>query len=89
MSRKALIIVTIVLYLFMVAIAILIYNIKTMFHIIGTIAGTFIAFILPNIFYIRIVKMSGKNYSLVLPFIMLIIGILFFVLFLIMSFFES
>ena len=89
MSRKALIIVTIVLYLFMVAIAILIYNIKTMFHIIGTIAGTFIAFILPNIFYIRIVKMSGKNYSLVLPFIMLIIGILFFFLFLFMSFFES
>jgi amino acid permease len=88
-SRKALIIITILLYLFMVAIAILIYNIKTMFHVIGTIAGTFIAFILPNIFYIRIVKMSGKNYSLVLPFIMLIIGILFFFLFLLMSFFDN
>ena len=83
-----LILVTVVLYLFMVAIAILIYNLKTMFHIIDTIAGTFIAFIFPNIFYIRIVKMSGKNYSLVLPFIIMILGIFFLVISLIMSFFD-
>ena len=30
-----------------ISIAILIYNLKTMFHIIGAIAGTFIAFIFP------------------------------------------
>ena len=88
-SKKVLIIITIVLYLFMVAIAILIYNIKTMFHIVGTIAGTFIAFILPNIFYIRIVRISRKKASLVLPFIMLFFGILFFLMCLVMSFFND
>ena len=86
-DQKMLILVTVVLYLFMVAIAILIYNLKTMFHIIGTIAGTFIAFIFPNIFYIKIVKMSGRNYSLVLPIIIIILGIFFFVMALIMAFF--
>ena len=39
-----------------------------MFTIVGASAGTFIAFILPNIFYIIIVKKSEKNYSLILPF---------------------
>ena len=88
-SKKALIIITIILYLFMVAIAILVYNLKSLFQVIGAIAGTFIAFILPNIFYIRIVKISGKNYSLVLPFIILAIGILFFVFSIIMAFFDN
>ena len=89
LSKKALIIITIALYLFMVAIAILIYNLKTMFHVIGTIAGTTIAFILPNIFYIRIVRMSGKNYSITFPIIMIAIGVLFFLLFFIMAFFDE
>ena len=88
-SKKALIIITIALYLFMVAIAILIYNLKTMFHVIGTIAGTTIAFILPNIFYIRIVRMSGKNYSITFPIIMIAIGVLFFLLSFIMAFFDE
>ena len=73
----------------MVGIAILIYNLKTMFHVIGTIAGTTIAFILPNIFYIRIVRMSGKNYSITFPIIMIAIGVLFFLLFFIMAFFDE
>ena len=88
MSKKLYIFITILLYLFMVTIAILIYNLRTLFMIIGAIAGTFIAFILPNVFYIRIVKMSGKNYSLILPFIILFIGIFFFVLSVIMAFFS-
>ena len=88
-SKKALIIITICLYLFMVGIAILIYNLKTMFHVIGTIAGTTIAFILPNIFYIRIVRMSGKNYSITFPIIMIAIGALFFLLSFIMAFFDE
>ena len=87
-DKKMLILVTLVLYLFMIAIAILIYNLRTMFQIIGAIAGTFIAFILPNIFYIRIVRMSGKNYSLIAPFIILILGIVFFVMSLVMAFFN-
>ena len=87
LSKKILIIITIVLYLFLIAIAILIYNLTTLFTVIGIIAGTFIAFILPNIFYIRIVKISEKNYSLVLSFIILGIGIFFFIMCLVMSFF--
>jgi amino acid permease len=87
LSRKILIIITIVLYLFLIAIAILIYNLTTLFTVIGIISGTFIAFILPNIFYIRIVKISEKNYSLVLSFIILGIGIFFFIMCLVMSFF--
>ena len=87
LSKKILIIITIVLYLFLIAIAILIYNLTTLFTIIGIISGTFIAFILPNIFYIRIVKISEKNYSLVLSFIILGIGIFFFIMCLVMSFF--
>ena len=88
-SKKALIIITIILYLFMVLIAILILNLKTMFHVIGTIAGTAIAFILPNIFYIRIVRMSGKNYNIIFPIIMIAIGALFFILSFIMAFFDE
>ena len=87
LSKKILIIITIVLYLFLIAIAILIYNLTTLFTVIGIISGTFIAFILPNIFYIRIVKISEKNYSLVLSFIILGIGIFFFIMCLVMSFF--
>ena len=87
LSKKILIVITIVLYLFLIAIAILIYNLTTLFTVIGIIAGTFIAFILPNIFYIRIVKISEKNYSLVLSFIILGIGIFFFIMCLVMSFF--
>ena len=87
MNRKLYIVITILLYLFMVAIAILVYNLRTLFMIIGAIAGTFIAFILPNIFYIRIVKMSGKNYSIILPLIILFIGVFFFVMSVIMAFF--
>ena len=73
----------------MVLIAILILNLKTMFHVIGTIAGTAIAFILPNIFYIRIVRMSGKNYNIIFPIIMIAIGALFFILSFIMAFFDE
>ena len=82
-----LIIVTIILYVFIVALAILIYKLKTMFTIVGASAGTFIAFILPNLFYIMIVKMSGKNYSLIIPFILLGIGLFFFVIAILLIFF--
>ena len=86
-NEKMLIIVTIILYVFIVALAILIYKLKTMFTIVGASAGTFIAFILPNLFYILIVKMSGKNYSLIIPFILLGIGLFFFVIAILLIFF--
>jgi len=78
-NNKAMVLITILLYFFIIATAIIIYRIRTVFTIVGITAGTFIAFILPNLFYIGIVKRSGKNYSLVLPFIFLGIGIFFFV----------
>ena len=86
-NEKVLIIVTIILYVFIVALAILIYKLKTMFTIVGASAGTFIAFILPNLFYIMIVKMSGKNYSLIIPFILFGIGLFFFVIAILLIFF--
>ena len=86
-GEKGLIAISIILYVFIVAFAILVYKLKTMFTIVGASAGTFIAFILPNIFYIIIVKKSEKNYSLVLPFIFLILGLFFFFIAILLIFF--
>ena len=86
-NNKAMVLITILLYFFIIATAIIIYRIRTVFTIVGITAGTFIAFILPNLFYIGIVKRSGKNYSLVLPFIFLGIGIFFFVIGVLLAFF--
>ena len=86
-SEKVLIIITIMLYVFMIIFAIVIYKLKTMFTIIGASAGSFIGFILPSLFYIIIVKKSQKNYSLILPYVFLIIGIFFFVIALLLAIF--
>ncbi len=86
-NNKLLIFITIFLYVFIVVIAIVVYKLKTMFTIIGASAGSFIAFILPNVFYIIIVKMSGKNYSLILSFIILGLGLFFFIIAILMAFF--
>ena len=86
-SEKVLIIITIMLYVFMIIFAIVIYKLKTMFTIIGASAGSFIGFILPSLFYIIIVKKSQKNYSLILPYVFLLIGIFFFVIALLLAIF--
>ena len=86
-SEKVLIIITIMLYVFMIIFAIVIYKLKTMFTIIGASAGSFIGFILPSLFYIIIVKKSQKNYSLILPYVFLFIGIFFFVIALLLAIF--
>ena len=86
-SKKYMTISTILLYIILIIIAIVIYSIKTMFILVGMFTGTFIGFILPNLFFIRISKMSGKNYSLVLPIIFFGFGIFFFVISVLVSFF--
>ena len=86
-SDKVLIIITIVLYFLIVAIAIVMPKLKLIFTIVGATAGTFIAFILPNLFYIRICKISGKSYNIVLPLIFLCLGIFFLIVSITVTFF--
>ena len=80
LGNKTLIFITVMLYVFIVLIAIVVYKLKTMFTMVGASAGTFIAFILPNLFYIIIVKRSGKDYSVVVPFIFFGMGIFLFII---------
>ena len=80
LGNKTLIFITVMLYVFIVLIAIVVYKLKTMFTIVGASAGTFIAFILPNLFYIIITKRSGKDYSVVVPFIFFGMGIFLFII---------
>ena len=86
-SNKSLIIISIILYVFIVVIAIVVYKLKTMFTIVGASAGSFIAFILPNLFYVIIVRMSGKNYNLILNYILLGFGLFFFLIAILLAFF--
>ena len=86
-SRKAYIFITVCLYIFIIIFAILVYYLKTMFLIIGASAGTFIAFILPNFYYIIIVAKSGKNYNLILSYIYIGLGLFFFFISILLAFF--
>ena len=76
---KGMIIITFILYFIILAMAIALPKLKIIFSVVGATAGTFIAFILPNLFYIRICKMSGKNYNIVLPLIFFAFGLFFLV----------
>jgi amino acid permease len=66
-----------ILYFLILAMAIVLPKLKIIFSVVGATAGTFIAFILPNLFYIRICKMSGKSYNIVLPLIFFAFGLFF------------
>ena len=85
-SEKGLIIITIILYVLIISMAIILPKLKVIFSIVGATAGTFIAFILPNLFYIRICKISHKNYNLNLPYFFLGLGIFFLFVSFIVSF---
>ena len=76
-SNKVITAIIIILYFLILALAILLPKLKIIFSVVGGIAGNFIAFIFPNLFYIRICKMSGKNYNIVLPIILFAFGIFF------------
>ena len=86
-SDRGLVIITIVLYFLIVALAIVMPKLKLIFSIVGATAGTFIAFILPNLFYIRICKISGKSYNMVLPLIFLCLGLFFLIVSIAVTFF--
>ena len=85
-SEKGLLIITVALYILIIVMAIVLPKLKTIFSIVGATAGTFIAFILPNLFYIRICKMSKKNYNLFLPMFFFGLGIFFLFISFIVSF---
>ena len=86
-SKRAFIFISICLYIFIIVFAILVYSLKTMFLIVGASAGTFIAFILPNFFYIIISSKSKKNYNLILPFIYIALGLFFFIIAILLAIF--
>ena len=86
-SEKVLIFITIILYLFIVTIAIVVPNLKPVFVAVGSIAGTFIGFILPSLFFILIAKKSGKKESMIVPFAFLGFGVFFLVICILMAFF--
>ena len=85
-SEKGLNIITISLYVVIVLMAIILPKLKVIFSIVGATVGTFIAFILPNLFYIRICHMSQKNYNLSLPKFFVGLGIFFLFISFIVSF---
>ena len=85
-SKKNTIAITFLLYFLTLALSILLPKLKIIFSILGATAGTFIAFILPNLFYIRICKISGKNYNITLPLIFLIFGVFFLIVSIILTF---
>ena len=85
-SERGLIIITIILYVVIILMAIILPKLKVIFSIVGATAGTFIAFILPNLFYIRICQISHKNYNLTLPKFFVGLGIFFLVVSFISSF---
>ena len=78
LSNKSLIFISIILFVLITICSIIIYKIKTMLILVGIFSGIFIAFILPNLFYIIIIKRSGYNYSVVLTFFFFGMGIFFF-----------
>ena len=70
-------IIVVVLYLCIIVITILIPKLKIIFHIVGSTSGNFIAFIFPNLFYIKLVKMTNGKQNLILPAFLLIVGLIF------------
>ena len=85
-SERGLIIITIVLYVVIILMAIILPKLKIIFSIVGATAGTFIAFILPNVFYLRICQMSQKSYNLTLPKFFVCLGVFFLFVSFIVSF---
>ena len=85
-SEKGLLIITVALYILIIVMAIVLPKLKTIFSIVGATAGTFIAFILPNLFYIRICKISKKNNNLFLPMFFFGLGVFFLFISFIVSF---
>ena len=86
-SNKMLNIVTLFLYIIIILLALIVYSLKTIFILVGATAGAFIGFILPNLFFIKITKMAGKNNNLFLPIFYLALGIFSFLVAILVSLF--
>ena len=87
LSKKVLGIITIILYVLVVVFAILIYRVQTFLTIVGTTAGIFLIFILPHLFYLLILKQTGKRHNIYIPIILVGFGVFFFFVTLITAFF--
>ena len=81
--------IAVCLYLLIIILTILIEKLKIILRVVGAISGSFISFILPCLFYMLICKMSRKNESLVIPFIILTIGLLITLLSVALSFIDA
>ena len=85
-NKKVYSIITILSYILIVVFAILIYRIQTFLTIVGATAGIFFIFILPNLFYLLIIRQTGKKYNTCLPLALVGFGVFFFVVTLISTF---
>ena len=85
-NKKVYSIITILSYILIVVFAIIIYRIQTFLTIVGATAGIFFIFILPNLFYLLIIRQTGKNYNTCLPLALVGFGVFFFVVTLISTF---
>jgi amino acid permease len=85
-NKKVYSIITILSYILIVVFAIIIYRIQTFLTIVGATAGIFFIFILPNLFYLLIIRQTGKKYNTCLPLALVGFGVFFFVVTLISTF---
>ena len=82
-------IIILVVYILILVVTILIPKLKIIFHILGATSGNFISFIFPNVFYIRLISMSKRKESVILPYILLIIGCCFLIMSLCISIIKT
>jgi amino acid permease len=87
LNKKIFYFINILSYIIIISFAILIYRIQTLLTIVGATTGIFLIFILPNLFYIFIIRQTGKKYSICLPMALVGFGVFFFVNVIVTSFF--
>ena len=87
LNKKIFYFINILSYIIIISFAILIYRIQTLLTIVGATTGIFLIFILPNLFYLIIIKQTGKKYHTCLPIALVGFGVFFFVNAIITAFF--
>ena len=78
-----------IMYASIVILTIVIPKLKIIFHIVGSTAGNFISFILPNLFYIILAYMARLNNILFFEYLLLIFGFIFLVISLVVSLIKA
>ena len=79
-NKRILSIISFLSYVLIVVFAILIYRIQAFLTIVGATTGIFFIFILPNLFYMLIMKQTGKNFNKCLPIGLVGFGVFFLML---------